>query len=132
MVFGSGQAGRPDADFGQRAGARRNNGPAVGGKAGEQIERAGERDDSVEVFDFAALDFVVLGFMIGVGKIFAHGREAGAAMGAGDDFFGIESVLDGPAAPDAGDGGSGIDQDSVQVEEQSGAVDLGHRIWVTG
>jgi hypothetical protein len=61
-----------------------------------------------------------------MGKIFADGGEAGAAVGTGNDFFGVESVLDGPAAPDAGHGGSGVDEDSVHVEQQSGTMDFGH------
>ena len=47
-------------------------------------------------------------------------------MGSRDHFLRIEAVLDGPAAPYAGDRGSRVDENSVHVKEQSGAVDLGH------
>jgi hypothetical protein len=62
-----------------------------------------------------------------MGKKFADRRETGAAMGASNNFVGVESVLDGPATPDARDCGRGIDEDSVHIEEKSGAVDGGHR-----
>lgn len=127
QFFRQRQSGRPDADLGKGASTRRNDGPAVVGKAGQQGERAGQRDDAFEIFDFAALDLAVLGFMIGVRQVFTHRRETGAAMGAGNYFFGIESVLNGPSAPDTRHRGSGVDEDSVHVEEESGAVDLGHR-----
>jgi hypothetical protein len=34
-----------------------------------------------------------------------------------DDFVGIESVFEGPLAPDAGNGGSGVDENSVHIKE---------------
>jgi hypothetical protein len=47
-------------------------------------------------------------------------------MGAGYDLLGIEAVLDRPLSPDARDGWSGIDEDSVHIEEDGCAVNLGH------
>src|ERR1700735_797287 len=120
------QAGGPNAGFSGRPRARGNNGPAVLGKTGQQIERARQGDDTFEVSDFAPFHLVVLSFMIGVGKIFADRREAGTSVSASNDFFRTDTVLDGPAQPDARDRGSGVDEHSVHVEEKGGAANLSH------
>ena len=49
-------------------------------------------------------------------------------MGAGNYFFRIESMLDGPLSPDSSDCGSGIDENSVQIKKESGALDFGHSV----
>lgn len=49
-------------------------------------------------------------------------------MGVRYDFFWVEPVLQRPAAPDAGDSGSGIDEHPVHVEQKCSTVKLGHRI----
>ena len=49
-------------------------------------------------------------------------------MGASDDLLGIEAVPDRPAVPHAGDGGSGVDEDAVHVEQEGAAMDLGHSL----
>src|ERR1700691_4045405 len=120
------QAGGSNADFSERPRTRGNNGPAVLGKTGQQIERARQGDDTFEVSDFTPFHLVVLSFMIGVGKIFADRREAGTSVSASNDFFRIEPVLDGPAPPDARDRGGGVDEDSVHVEQKSSAANLSH------
>lgn len=125
QFFRQGKAGGSDADFGKGASAGGHDGPAIIRQAGEQIERAGQRDDAAKVFDFATFNLAIFSLVIGVRQVFAHGGKAGAAMSVGNDFFRIESVLDGPAAPDARHGGSGVDEDSVHIEQESGAVDLG-------
>ena len=51
---------------------------------------------------------------------------AKAAVRGSHDFFRVESVFDGPLAPDARHRGSGIDENSVHIEEEGGALDLGH------
>src|ERR1700679_4265903 len=118
-----------NADLSQAARAGSDDGPAIGRKAGEQKDRAGQGDDSCEVRDFAALDFAILGVVVGVRQVVAHGGEAGAAVGVGNNFFRIESVLECPLMPHASDGGRGVDEDAVEVEEQSAAFDLGHGVW---
>ncbi len=45
-------------------------------------------------------------------------------MGLADDFLGDEAVLVGPDGPDARDGGGGVDEDSVQIEEHTAAVNF--------
>jgi len=125
---GERQSGGPDADFCQAASAGGDDGPAIWGKAGEQGDRAGQGDDACEVGDFTAFDFAIFDGVVGVGQVVADRGEAGTAVGAGDDFFGIESVFDGPLMPDAIDGGSGVDEDSVEVEEQGAGLDLGHAL----
>src|SRR5579862_2359270 len=124
-----GQTGGFDANLGQRARARSDDGPAIGGKACEKVERAGERDHAFKVFDLAALNFAILGFVISVRKIFADGGETGTSVGGGYDFLGIESMFDRPLSPDAGDGGSGVDEDSVHIEKKGSAVKFGHLIY---
>jgi hypothetical protein len=43
-----------------------------------------------------------------------------------NDGGGIEAALASPDGPDASDGGSGVDEDTVHVEEDGTAGDLGH------
>src|ERR1700722_15493697 len=107
------KAGGFDANFGQAPSAGGHDGPAIRGKARQQLKCAGQRHDALEVFNFAPLHFAVFGNVIGVGKIVADGADAGSTMGAGHDFLGIESVLNRPLAPDAGDSGSGVDENSI-------------------
>jgi hypothetical protein len=64
---------------------------------------------------------------IGVGKEFADGSEASAAVGEVYDVVRVEVVLEGPACPDASDGRSGVDEDPVHIDEQGGAGDLRHQ-----
>ena len=62
-----------------------------------------------------------------MGEKFLNGGEAGPAVGEMDGMIGVEVVLERPAGPDAGDGGSGVDKDAVHVEEEALADNLGHR-----
>ncbi len=88
-----------------------------GGRLASRSDRAGQGDDACEIGDFAALDFAILSVVIGVGQIVAHRGETRAAVGASDNFFGIESVLKSPLMPDALDGRRGVDEHSVEVKE---------------
>jgi hypothetical protein len=45
-------------------------------------------------------------------------------VGLADDLFGDEAVLVGPDGPDAGYGGGGVDQDAVEIEEDTAAVNF--------
>jgi hypothetical protein len=90
----------------------------------QEFEGAGERNDAFGVFDFAALDFAIFGDVIGVGEEVADGSHAGAAMSLADDFVGDEAVFFGPEGPDAGYGGSGVDQYAVEIEEHSAALNF--------
>jgi hypothetical protein len=90
----------------------------------QDFESARQRNHALGIFDFAALYFAIFGLVIGVRKQVANGGDAGAAMGLADDLIGNESVLVGPDGPDAGYGGGGIDEDAVEIEEQSAAVNF--------
>jgi hypothetical protein len=79
----------------------------------QEFEGAGEGNDANDVFDFAALDFTIFGFMVSVREEFADGGEAGAAVGLADDLVGDKAVFVGPDGPDAGDSGSGVYQDAI-------------------
>ena len=57
---------------------------------------------------------------------FLDGGETGAAVGVQDGVVGIEVVLEGPTRPDAGDGGGGVDEDAVHVEQQGPTRDSSH------
>src|SRR5258708_420153 len=59
--------------------------------------------------------------------------DARQAMRQGNDLFGIESVLDGPAPPVTGDRRCGVDEVSVHIEEESIAAEFDHRqlVWHT-
>jgi len=100
-----------------------------GRHAGEEILRAGERDDVGDLFDFGLLHPAIFGEMdggIGVGQKFADGAEAGAAVGEMDGEVCIEIVFLGPTGPDASDGRSGVDENAVHVEEEGTAGEGGH------
>jgi hypothetical protein len=86
----------------------------------------GEKHHALEILHFAALDFTVLGGVIGVGEVFADGGEAGTTVGASNYLFRIKAMLDCPATPDPGHGASGVDQDTVQIEQDCLAFNLRH------
>src|SRR5258708_26313860 len=127
------QTCRPNSHFRQRTCAGSHNGPAIRGESGEQFKSSGERNHALKILHFAALHFAVLGGMIGVREILANVCDARAAMRAGHHFFRIESMLEGPAPPDTGDRRSGIDENSVHIEEESIAAEFGHLqlVWHT-
>jgi len=117
------------ANFGENARGRRDHGKLRGRDGSEKLSGSGEGDDVVDVFDFSAFHPLVFREMdggIGMREEFLDGSEAGAAVGGGDGKVGIEVVLAGPARPDAGNGGSGVDEDAVHVEEEALAGDGGH------
>ena len=118
--------GRPAALIRTSAKRRVQEVTMVQRSGGILASRSREGDDAFEIFDFAALDFAILGGVVGVGQVFADGGEAGASVSFGDDLLGIEAVFERPTGPYAGHGGSGIDEDTIEVEEQGGGVDLGH------
>jgi bifunctional aspartokinase / homoserine dehydrogenase 1 len=113
-----------DADLREAAGAGGSDSPAILRESLQHFEGAREGNNAAGVFDFAALDLAILCCRIGAGEEFANGGDAGASVGLADDFFGDEAVLVGPDGPDAGDGGRGVDQDAVQVEEDAAAVNF--------
>ena len=90
------------------------------------MERTRQRDNAFEVFNLLALDFAILGVGVDVGKILANGGDAGTSVRVFDNFIWIETVLDRPSSPDARDGGSGVEENSIHVEEKRGAGKLGH------
>ncbi|HEY4901291.1 MAG TPA: hypothetical protein VIH91_10785, partial [Terriglobales bacterium] len=61
-----------------------------------------------------------------VGRDQADGLDGGAAVSDVDDVGGVEVVLVGPGRPDAGAAGSGVDEDSVEIEEDGVDVVGGH------
>ena len=118
-----------EANFGKRAGGGSDHSELRRRDGGEEFLGAWQGDDIVDVFDFGALHPFVFGEMdgrIGVREEFLDGSEAGASVSGRDGVFGIKIVLAGPAHPDASDGGSGINEDAVHVEEEGFAGDEGH------
>jgi hypothetical protein len=90
----------------------------------QEFEGAGEGNYAFGVFDFAALDFAIFGFVVGVWEEFANGGDAGAAVGLADDVVWDEGVFVGPDGPDAGYGGSGVDENAVEIEEDTAALNF--------
>jgi hypothetical protein len=90
----------------------------------QKFEGAGEGNHAIDVFDFAALDFTIFGFVVSVGEEFADGGDARAAVGLAHDFVGIESMFLRPDRPNAGYGGSGVDEDAVKIEEHTAALNF--------
>ena len=114
------EAGGAETDFGERARGGSHYSKPGGGNYGEQLLRAGQGDDVVDLFDFAPLHPAILRHMdgrIGLGKKFTDGSKAGAAVGEMDNVVRIKIVLASPARPDASNGGSGVDEDAVHVDE---------------
>jgi len=106
-----------DADFGEGARAGGDDGPALRRQGGEKLRRAGERDNVGDVFDFPSLHLPVFCLVVAIGEQFAHGGDAGAAVGEADDFFRVgEAVEDRPFGPAASYGGCRIYEDAIKIE----------------
>ena len=112
------KASGAETDFGKGARGGSNHSKLSRRNRSEQILGAWERDNISDLIDFAsfhpAIFFQVHGG-ISMGKEFTDGCKAGAAMGEVDDVIGIQVVFEGPARPDASDGRSGVDEDTVHV-----------------
>jgi hypothetical protein len=92
----------------------------------EQFTRAGQRNYSLRVFDFSAQDDVVFFFYVGSRNKLANGGDAGTSVRATDGFFGIQTVLDGPACPNARNRWSGVNQNSIKIKEKSATGNFNH------
>ena len=68
-------------------------------------------------FDLALLDVIRLRLRVEMGRHFADRLDRALAVGDVDNMLGIEPVLSRPRAPDARDARRGVDQHSVQVEQ---------------
>lgn len=77
----------------------------------------GDDDHAFGVGEFAAFEFLELGFGVEMRSDEADGVDGAASMGDFYDFSGIVAVLDGPLGPHASDAGSGVDEHSVEIEE---------------
>jgi hypothetical protein len=123
------QSGGAKTDFGEGTGGGGDDGELAGSRGGEQVFGAGKRDDVGDVFDFGTLHPGVFGKVdggVGVREEFTDGGEAGAAVGELDSGVGVEIMFAGPADPDTGDGGSGVDKNAIHVDEEASAGDLDH------
>ena len=63
----------------------------------KELAGTGEGDESFNVFDLTAFYLLVFRLVVGVGKKFANGGDAGTSVRAAHRIFGIKSVLNGPA-----------------------------------
>jgi hypothetical protein len=120
-----------EADFGKCARGGSDDGELAGSSGGEQVFGSGKGGHVGDVFDFGALHPIIFGEMdgsVGVGEEFANGGEAGAAVGELDGGVRIEIVLEGPARPNAGDRGSGVDENAIHVDEEASTGDLDHEV----
>jgi len=82
---------------------------------------AGQSDNVGHVLNFSLLHpqvFSEVGFGGGQGEEFLDADKAGAAVRVLNNIIGVKAVLGGPGRPDAGHGRSGIDENTVHVEEQ--------------
>lgn len=123
------EAGSTQTDFSERPGGRGDHGKLGGRNRREQLLGTGKRDHIGDLFDFTLLHPAILRQVDGgidMGKEFADGSQTGSAVREVDDVVGIQVVFARPAGPDAGDGGSGIDQDAIHIEEKTLAGDFSH------
>jgi hypothetical protein len=122
--------GGAEADLGKIARGGGDDGATVGGDGCEEFAGAGEPDDVGDFFEFCLEHptvFFEMDFRSFVGKKIFDGGKAGAAVGEGGDGDGVHIVVRRPAGPDAGDGGGGINEYAVHVNQQTTANDAGHR-----
>jgi hypothetical protein len=123
------QSGGTETYFGEGPSGGSDDGELAGKHCSKKRLSAGQSDDIGDILDFGAFHPIIFGEMnsgIGMGKKFANGGEAGAAVGELHRRIGVEIMLEGPAGPDTGDGGSGVDENAIHVDEKASAVDLGH------
>jgi len=80
-------------------------GPTVARERSEELDHPRQGNHAVHVENFAAFDFAIFRFVIGVRKKLADGGHAGAAMSSVNGFLGIEAVLARPLGPNARHGG---------------------------
>ena len=117
------------AHFGEIAGGGSDDSKLRRRNSSEELLRAGKRGDVGNFLDFAAFHpaiFPEVDLGIGVGKQFANGSEAGTAVSGADHLIGIKIVFQGPTGPNAGDGGGGVDEDAVHIDEEGFARNGGH------
>jgi hypothetical protein len=124
QMFWPGQTGDPDAHFGERARARRDDGPALEPQRVKQAQDPGQRYHTVGVFDLPALHLAIFGLVIGVREEFAKRDHAGPPVSAADDLFRYEAVEQRPPAPATSDGRSGIDQHSVEIKQDTESTNV--------
>ena len=124
---GDRQSRRSQAHFGQAASCGSDDGPSLRGYGLQEVQGARKSCYIGDVFDFEALDFTIFSVVIAARQQFADGGEAGAAMGLTNYILGHQAMTEGPNGPYARDGGGGIDEDAVHVEENRAALNHGGR-----
>lgn len=114
------------ASGGQVARAGGYDRPAVGRNTSQQIGGPSNGAHPFQVGDFTL--FHGRGFGVGVelGRDFTDGLDGRTAVGDGDNPGGIEMVLARPDSPLALDGGAGVNENAVEVEENGGGGESFH------
>ena len=115
------QAGR-----GQIAGAGRHHAPARLWDGSDQVRRAGHDGDTFLVVGFALFQFRDFGDRIQVWCQGSYDFDGANAVRDLDDPLGIDIVFLSPLAPLPSNRASRVDQNSVQIEENSGAFKRFH------
>jgi len=123
-VLREGEAGDADANLGEAAGTGCGDGPAIARESLQDFDGAGEGDDAVGVFDFAALDDAIFGLVVSVGEKLADSGEAGTAVGLTNDVVGNKAVSFCPESPDTCYDRGGVYKDAIQIEEDAAAVNF--------
>src|SRR5579864_8088134 len=130
-VFWRRQASRADAYFREAPRAGSGDGPAVLRQSLQDLERAGEGNHAVDVFNFVAFDLAILRFDIAVWQQIANSSDAGPTMRLAHNFVRGKPVLRGPLRPHASDGGSGIHKHAIKIEQQTATLNFHvlHNTW---
>ena len=118
------EASGADAHLRERAAAGGGDSPTILRERLQEFESAGKGNHALDVFNFGAFDFAIFGVVIGVGKEFAYGGDAGAAVGLAHDIIRIESMFLRPDCPNARDRGSGVHEHAVQIKEHTAALNF--------
>jgi hypothetical protein len=92
----------------------------------EQLASTRQRHDTFEILDLVPLHNSVFGFVVCVGQVFTHGRDAWASMCPGHDFLRRKTVGPRPSAPNPRYRRRRVDEHSIHIEQKSSASDLGH------
>src|SRR5208337_1556059 len=106
--------------------SRRDHAPAALGNSANEINGSGHHGDSVVIRSFAF--FQLADFLVGV-ELWGDGPnhfDGAHPVGDGDHLFFIDVSLAGPDAPLALHGTGGIDENSVEIKEDSGATKNEH------
>jgi hypothetical protein len=92
----------------------------------DEVDGAGHDGDGVTISGFALFQFAHFRLRIEMRSNGTNDFDGAHTMSDSDHLFFINATESGPDAPLAADGAGGIDENSIDVEEDGGAAKSGH------